>query len=92
MKMELDSEQLAAQEEFRLFVDRNVTPFADDFDDRGRVPEELEAYAKLLHSHGALSDRVESRKAFAEKRKPNWKGWDNPGDRERTPKFRVAQK
>jgi enoyl-CoA hydratase/carnithine racemase len=57
---------------------------------RGRVPEDIEAYAKLLHAHGALSDRVESRKAFAEKRKPNWKGWDNPGDRERTPKFRPA--
>jgi enoyl-CoA hydratase/carnithine racemase len=59
---------------------------------RGRVSDELEAYAKLLHQHGALSDRVESRKAFAEKRKPNWKGWDNPGDRERTPKFRLAGK
>ena len=59
---------------------------------RGRVSDELEAYAKLLHNHGALSDRVESRKAFAEKRKPNWKGWDNPGDRERTPKFKPAGK
>ncbi len=59
---------------------------------RGRVSDELEAYAKLLHQHGALSDRVESRKAFAEKRKPNWKGWDNPGDRERTPKFKPAAK
>ncbi len=59
---------------------------------RGRVSDELEAYAKLLHNHGAQSDRVESRKAFAEKRKPNWKGWDNPGDRERTPKFRPAGK
>ena len=36
---------------------------------RGRVSEEYEAYAKLLHNHGAQSDRVESRKAFAEKRK-----------------------
>lgn len=59
---------------------------------RGRVSEEYEAYAKLLHNHGAQSDRVESRKAFAEKRKPNWKGWDNPGDRERTPRFRAAGK
>ena len=59
---------------------------------RGRVSDELEAYAKLLHNHGAQSDRVESRKAFAEKRKPNYKGWDNPGDRERTPKFRAAGK
>jgi enoyl-CoA hydratase/carnithine racemase len=58
---------------------------------RGRVSDELESYAKLLHQHGALSDRVESRKAFAEKRKPNWKGWDNPGDRARTPKFRPGK-
>ena len=59
---------------------------------RGRVPDDIEAYAKLLHNHGAQSDRVESRKAFAEKRKPNWKGWDNPGDRERTPRFKPAAK
>lgn len=59
---------------------------------RGRVSDEMEAYAKLLHSHGAQSDRVESRKAFAEKRKPDYKGWDNPGDRERTPRFRAAGK
>ncbi len=58
---------------------------------RGRVSDELEAYAKLLHNHGALSDREESRKAFAEKRKPVWKGWDNPGDRARTPKFRPGK-
>lgn len=59
---------------------------------RGRVPDDIEAYAKLLHNHGAQSDRVESRKAFADKRKPNWKGWDNPGDRERTPRFKPAGK
>ena len=32
-----------------------------------------------------LSDRMESRAAFAEKRRPNWKGWDDPQDRYRLP-------
>lgn len=41
--------------------------------------------AKALHLHGALSDRMESRAAFAEKRAPVWKGWDDPGDRYRMP-------
>ena len=41
MNMELDSGQLAAQEEFRLFVDRDVAPLADEFDDCGRVSEAL---------------------------------------------------
>ena len=30
--------------------------------------------AAALHEHGAKSDLMESRAAFAEKRKPNWKG------------------
>ena len=55
---------------------------------RPTVPPELEAYAAVLHEYGAKSDLVESRKAFAEKRKPNFKGWDNPGDRERTPRMK----
>jgi enoyl-CoA hydratase/carnithine racemase len=37
--------------------------------------------AKGLHEHGAKSDLIESRAAFAEKRAPNFKGWDNPKDR-----------
>ena len=41
--------------------------------------------AQSLHQHGALSDRMESRAAFAEKRRPNWKGWDDPQDRYRLP-------
>ena len=40
-----------------------------------------EKLAAALHQRGALSDRMESRAAFAEKRRPNWKGWDNPEDR-----------
>ena len=35
---------------------------------------------------GALSDRMESRLAFAEKRPPRFKGWDDPADRYRLPK------
>src|SRR5215468_2723715 len=33
-----------------------------------------ERLAGALHEHGAKSDRMESRAAFAEKRRPNWKG------------------
>jgi enoyl-CoA hydratase/carnithine racemase len=43
--------------------------------------------AGLLHEHGAKSDLMESRAAFAEKRKPNFKGWNNPEDRYRLPKI-----
>ena len=35
--------------------------------------------------HGAKSDLMESRAAFAEKRKPNFKGWKDPADRHRLP-------
>jgi hypothetical protein len=41
--------------------------------------------AAALHEHGAKSDLLESRAAFAEKRKPNFKGWDNPEDRYHSP-------
>src|SRR5690348_6338768 len=41
--------------------------------------------AAALHEHGAKSDLIESRAAFAEKRRPNFKGWDNPDDRYRLP-------
>ena len=37
--------------------------------------------AMALKEVGAKSDLLESRAAFAEKRRPNWKGWDNPEDR-----------
>ncbi|MBV9829826.1 MAG: enoyl-CoA hydratase/isomerase family protein [Alphaproteobacteria bacterium] len=46
---------------------------------------ELQRLAAALHEHGAKSDRMESRAAFAERRKPNFKGWDNPDDRYRLP-------
>ena len=41
--------------------------------------------AAALHEHGAKSDLMESRAAFAEKRTPNFKGWDDPEDRYRLP-------
>jgi len=41
--------------------------------------------AAALHEHGAKSDLIESRAAFAEKRRPQFKGWDNPEDRYRLP-------
>jgi enoyl-CoA hydratase/carnithine racemase len=52
---------------------------------RPRVSTELEALARELHNHGAREDLMESRRAFAEKRAPHFKGWDDPADRARTP-------
>ncbi len=54
---------------------------------RPRVPDELEELAAKLKDHGCKDDLMESRKAFAEKRPPNFKGWNNPEDRKRTPKL-----
>jgi enoyl-CoA hydratase/carnithine racemase len=52
---------------------------------RPRVPDELEALANRLRNHGSQDDLMESRRAFAEKRAPQFKGWDDPEDRYRTP-------
>jgi len=54
---------------------------------RPRVAPAHAALAKKLHEHGAKSDLMESRAAFSEKRKPNFKGWDNPADRYNLPKL-----
>ena len=43
------------------------------------------ALASRLLQHGAKSDLMESRQAFAEKRAPHFRGWDDPADRGRTP-------
>jgi hypothetical protein len=42
---------------------------------------EQQRLAAALKDHGAKSDLIESRAAFAEKRPPRFKGWDNPEDR-----------
>src|SRR5262249_10495107 len=47
--------------------------------------------AAVLHEHGAKSDLIESRAAFAEKRRPQFKGWDNPEDRYRLPTMESAK-
>src|SRR3954465_14948711 len=46
---------------------------------------EQQHLAEALHEHGAKTDLIESRAAFAEKRRPNFKGWNDPKDRYRLP-------
>ena len=52
---------------------------------RPELPADQEALASRLRDHGAKSDLMESRRAFAEKRAPRFRGWDDPADRGRTP-------
>jgi len=52
---------------------------------RPRVGAEFNELGDLLKDHGAKEDLMESRRAFSERRTANWKGWDNPEDRLRTP-------
>jgi enoyl-CoA hydratase/carnithine racemase len=58
---------------------------------RPRVAPELEELAGKLRNHGAKSDLMESRRAFAEKRAPQFRGWDDPADRARTPRLERDQ-
>ncbi len=46
---------------------------------------EQQRLAAALKDHGAKGDLMESRAAFAEKRQPNFKGWEDPQDRYRLP-------
>ncbi len=52
---------------------------------RPTVAPDLLRLADALRDHGAKGDLMESRRAFAEKRVPNFKGWDDPEDRYRAP-------
>lgn len=52
---------------------------------RPQPTEPQRKLAERLHEHGARSDLMESRAAFAEKRTPRFKGWDEPADRYRLP-------
>ena len=54
---------------------------------RPHLDDRLAAFAGALSKHGAASDLVESRRAFAEKRPPVYRGWDDPADRARGPVF-----
>ena len=52
---------------------------------RPEVAADRAALAARLREHGSKSDLMESRHAFAEKRAPHFRGWDDPADRARTP-------
>ena len=58
---------------------------------RPQVAPDLSRLAEALHEHGDKSDLMESRAAFAEKRKPNFKGWLDPEDRYRMPTLDSAK-
>jgi enoyl-CoA hydratase/carnithine racemase len=59
---------------------------------RSRVPAELEELARRLGAHGAMEDLTESRRAFAEKRPPRFRGWNDPADRYRTPTLESTRR
>jgi len=57
-----------------------------------QVPVDMRRLAAALHDHGDKSDLMESRKAFAEKRAPEYKGWIDPADRYRMPAVESVTK
>jgi enoyl-CoA hydratase/carnithine racemase len=57
---------------------------------RPQIAPDLSDLAAALHDHGDKNDLMESRAAFAEKRKPNFKGWLDPEDRYRMPTLKST--
>ena len=53
-----------------------------------KIDKIFEELAEALHGHGYKDDRMESRRAFAEKRKPKFRGWNEPEDRYKMPKLK----
>src|SRR3954470_10214965 len=58
---------------------------------RPAASPEMQMLAEALHDHGDKNDLMESRAAFAEKRKPNFKGSKDPEDRYRMPTVQSAR-
>ena len=54
-------------------------------------PNNLQTLAEALKNHGDKDDLIESRKAFAEKRTPNFTGWVNPEDRYNPPTLQSVK-
>ena len=52
---------------------------------RPSIGPDLQKLAEALKNHGDADDLIESRRAFAEKRKPNFAGWKSPEDRYNPP-------
>ena len=58
---------------------------------RPQIAPDLSQLATALHDHGDKNDLMESRAAFSEKRKPNFKGWLDPKDRDNMPTIKSVK-
>ena len=55
MRISLEAYQAESQQEFRQFVDEAVAPFGNDFDQQGRIPEDL---IQLIGKRGYLGMNI----------------------------------